>query len=222
MALLGGIGKTKIELDARVLTFVAGGYVNCIASDVGKPVVGDTTTDSGILLSYDNTAREWLVEPDAAGDLFDQAEAITITGGTGEGTTAGASVLKSHTFSWLELNGAPRFYFPEEKIGPFKLGDKSKTQFKEGHYFNAEIMFYALTTHDTVLDAFLKVLDDYRGNIYCYPHLDYPDAGSPHKYQVLKDNGWPYEYFKKKLLGFSGGIKLVGIKLLTGPWAEET
>jgi hypothetical protein len=76
----------------RVLTFDASGYTNAIASDVGKPVVGTTTSDSGTLVSYDNTARKWVVEIDDALDAFDDAETVSVTGGTGTGTTSGASV----------------------------------------------------------------------------------------------------------------------------------
>lgn len=85
--------QSPIDINTTILTFVAGGYVSCIAGDIGKPVVGAVTTDSGVLVSYDNTARTWVVQKDDVGDAFDQAEAISITGGTGAGTTAGASDL---------------------------------------------------------------------------------------------------------------------------------
>ena len=62
------------------------------ATDIGKPVVGGTTGDSGTLLAYDNTLQKWWVRTDALGDEFDQAENCTITGGTsGTFTTSGAS-----------------------------------------------------------------------------------------------------------------------------------
>jgi len=81
----------------RILEFAAGGYVSCVESDVGKAVVGGSTADSGKLLSYNNSTRKWYVKMDActgvpaSDDLFDQVEAITITSGTGAGTTTGAS-----------------------------------------------------------------------------------------------------------------------------------
>lgn len=74
------------------LTHQAGGYTNAVAGDIGKAVVGGTTGDTGTLLAYDNTTREWWVLKDDSGDDFDAGEAFTITDGTGEGTTTAASV----------------------------------------------------------------------------------------------------------------------------------
>lgn len=103
----------------RVLSFAAGGYVNAVAGDIGKAVVGGSTGDTGKLLDYDNTARKWWVRMDAADDLFDTNEAITITTGTGAGTTSGASVTGEELFGnvvtvgdvnngspYIEQNGA--------------------------------------------------------------------------------------------------------------------
>jgi hypothetical protein len=68
-----------------VLTLAAGA-TGCVASDIGKPVVGGTTTDSGTLIAYNNTTRQLLVDQDAGDDTFDDDdETITITGGTGTG-----------------------------------------------------------------------------------------------------------------------------------------
>lgn len=107
------IASEPVDIRTRVLTFAAGGYTNAIAGDVGKAVVGGVTGDSGVLVSYDNTARTWVVTADAPADLFDQAEAITITAGTGAGTTAGASAT-GHTFArkvhGIRSNIAGTFY----------------------------------------------------------------------------------------------------------------
>lgn len=81
------------ESDVRILSFVSVGYTDCVDADLTLPVVGTTTNDSGVLVAYDNTRRQWWVRLDAATDEFDVAEAITITGGTGAGTTSAASVL---------------------------------------------------------------------------------------------------------------------------------
>jgi hypothetical protein len=89
----------------RVLTFAAGGYVSCVPGDRGLPVVGAVTTDSGKLLAYNNTTRKWWVRSDATDDNFDQVEAITITGGTGGGTTAGASGTGEELYSNLYTLG---------------------------------------------------------------------------------------------------------------------
>lgn len=75
----------------RELVYVITAYTNAVLGDINKAVVGGTTTDSGVLIEYDNTSRKWIVNPDATTDEFDVAEAITITSGTGAGTTEGAS-----------------------------------------------------------------------------------------------------------------------------------
>lgn len=77
------------------LTFQAGGYVDCVPGDIGLPVVGFDVTDTGILHSYNNTIRTWEVLMDDATDTFDTTGAVTITGGTGAGTTTAAAVIGS-------------------------------------------------------------------------------------------------------------------------------
>ncbi len=73
----------------RELCFSAVGYVNCVAGDIGKPVVGAVSGDTGTLTDYNNTDRTWVV---LTTDDFDIAEGMTITGGTGAGTTTGGSI----------------------------------------------------------------------------------------------------------------------------------
>lgn len=79
----------------RKLSFGAT-YTNCVASDIGKTVTGGTTGDTGELLAYDNVLKEWHVMMDDSGDLFDQAETVSVGSGTGTGTTSGASVAAAH------------------------------------------------------------------------------------------------------------------------------
>lgn len=148
---------------------------------------------------------------------------MALLGGTGFpkielGTDGGDG---SHTFTANDCRKV-KYDFTEIKEGPFELANYDLTQFKEGVRFEAEIFFTALTPHNTVLDTFLKTIESYAGTIYCIPHLDYPSAGSPRKYKVLKDGGWDYGYFKDKWLGFAGSIKLIGIKLLSGTWEAES
>lgn len=66
-----------------VLTFGAT-YTNAIVGDIGKTVVGTTSGSTGILISYNNTTKEWVV---STTEDFTDGEAITITTGTGAGTT---------------------------------------------------------------------------------------------------------------------------------------
>lgn len=78
--------------DVRMLTFVSSGYTDCVADDLDDTVTGDSTSDTGTLLAYDNTRRQWWVRMDATTDEFDEAETVDAAD-TGTGTTSGASVL---------------------------------------------------------------------------------------------------------------------------------
>lgn len=81
----------KFTTEQRKLTFDVGGYVDCVAGDIGKPVVA-AGGDSGTLIDYDNATRVWhVLRDDPTDDQFDAAEACTITGGTGAGTMSTAA-----------------------------------------------------------------------------------------------------------------------------------
>jgi hypothetical protein len=67
------------------LVCTAGGYTNCVAGDIGKPVVATGSGDTGHLVSYNNTTYTWIVDPDTPADVFQAADALAITGGTGVG-----------------------------------------------------------------------------------------------------------------------------------------
>ena len=70
------------------LIFEAAGYVNCVPSDIGKTVVGGTSGHTGTLLDYDNVHRYWWVRVNVAGQIFQDGETVTISGGTGQGKIA--------------------------------------------------------------------------------------------------------------------------------------
>ena len=128
------------------LTFAAAGYTALDAADIGAVVTGATTTDTGILYAYDNTTRTWTVVMDDNGDLFDVAEAVTVTSTHG-GTTTGAAVIGETyvissvgiTCGWSEVDEllwdcdaaknfdimhASRFAFPPEyaEVGNIFIG----------------------------------------------------------------------------------------------------
>lgn len=90
--LLGDVIKIMTAAPYLCLVFQAGGYINAVAGDIGKTVTGVSTGDTGTLISYDNTTRQWTILPDSSGDGFDAAsEAVTVSGGTGSGTTGQAA-----------------------------------------------------------------------------------------------------------------------------------
>lgn len=66
------------------LTFVSAVYTPAISTDIGKPVVA--TSGAAILVSYNNTLREWFVSTLTA--AFEASGAVSITGGTGAGGLA--------------------------------------------------------------------------------------------------------------------------------------
>jgi hypothetical protein len=68
----------------------AGGYTNCVASDIGKTVTDAPIGDTGTLIAYNNTTRQWVIDQTDAGDLFDDDDA-TVSIGTGTG--AGGSII---------------------------------------------------------------------------------------------------------------------------------
>ena len=70
------------------LTFSSGGYTSAVAGDVGKTVTDGTAT--GVLISYDNTARTWNITS-SNDTAFTDSAAVTITAGTGAGTLASSS-----------------------------------------------------------------------------------------------------------------------------------
>jgi hypothetical protein len=64
--------------------FQAAGYVPAIPSDIGKVVFQSAPPATGILRSYNNATRKWVVEVTLA-EFFDGL-AVAITSGTGTGT----------------------------------------------------------------------------------------------------------------------------------------
>ena len=89
-------GKIAV-LANQLLTLLVAGYVNCVAGDVGKQVQV-AGVEFGLLDSYNNVTHIWRV---STGRLIPTGSAITITGGTGEGTADGNSVttIKEIEFS---------------------------------------------------------------------------------------------------------------------------
>lgn len=86
------------------LTFAAGGYTNAVAGDIGKEAVGGTSGARGALLSYDNTAKTWLIAWYSG--TYTAGEAITLSSsGTGAGTLAGASHFVAYNpFAMVDLD----------------------------------------------------------------------------------------------------------------------
>jgi hypothetical protein len=84
-------GNVAYRLGIEAVTMQAGGYVDCVAGDVGK-VVTDDVTPIGVLYSYNNTTRVWSVRT-YDGAVVANGSVVAITGGTGAGTSTGTGTL---------------------------------------------------------------------------------------------------------------------------------
>ena len=90
-----------------LLTLGASGYVSCVAGDIGKTVTGDVTLDTGTLVAYNNTTRQWLIDPTDSGDTFANAhEALTITDGTGDGTLSAVGAAAAYKICSVTINSS--------------------------------------------------------------------------------------------------------------------
>lgn len=92
----------------RLVEMDAAGYVGPITTDRGALVTGATSGDTGYLLDWDNTSRKWwirVVDAQAGGDEFDVAEAFSLTGGTGAGTSLAASQTGEELFGNINSIG---------------------------------------------------------------------------------------------------------------------
>lgn len=86
---LSGGAITTIGQNSLIylLTFQSSGYISAVSGDIGKLVHNSGSTHTATLLDYDNTRRVWWVRK-ALSTI--SSEALTITSGTGSGTTTAA------------------------------------------------------------------------------------------------------------------------------------
>jgi len=99
----GGSGENRVSsageyqfvaTDAnKTIVCAVAGYTSCVTEDIGKAVIAAPSGDSGTLFSYNNDSRTWIVTPDAPGDVFDIAQTLSITAGTGAGTVESSSYV---------------------------------------------------------------------------------------------------------------------------------
>lgn len=150
----------------RVLTLQAGGYVNCVAGDIGKNVLGAVTGDTGTLIGYDNALRKWWVNKAAVGDDFDQIEAVSVVAGVGAGTTTGAAERPTEITGWVDFDQDPRFVV-EFKIPVYGTNPSSATEWREDDYF--VMGMFAGTTAATGLGFGFRILRTDSGyELYTY------------------------------------------------------
>lgn len=83
----GAISTSGYASEIQVVTHQAGGFVSAVVTDIGKTVL-ETATPRGTLLHYNNTTRKWWVR---YASQISGTVALTISSGTGQGTTSAAS-----------------------------------------------------------------------------------------------------------------------------------
>jgi hypothetical protein len=89
-----------------LLSFAELGYTEAVVGDIGETVSGTVTGDSGTLVAYDNTARQWIVDPGAGSDFDNATEGITIGGGTGAGTLNAVGVEPAYMISSITIDSS--------------------------------------------------------------------------------------------------------------------
>ncbi len=99
---------TRGDSSYLLLTLAASGYTSCVAGDIGKTVTGGVTGDTGELIAYNNTTREWLIDPTEEADTFDDDdEALTIVAdGTGAGDLSAVGAEATHKICSIQVTSA--------------------------------------------------------------------------------------------------------------------
>lgn len=96
---------TRSDASYLLLTLAEAGYTSCAAADIGKTVTGGTTGDTGTLVAYNNSTRQWLIDPTDAGDEFDDDdEALTIATGTGAGDMSAVGAAAPYKINSITVN----------------------------------------------------------------------------------------------------------------------
>jgi len=86
----GGANSKAMVVDTERIdvTCQAEGYINCVASDIGKTVTDDDA-DIGTLLGYNNTTRIWYIKGTVTPEI---GSVMAITGGNGAGISSSANM----------------------------------------------------------------------------------------------------------------------------------
>lgn len=92
----GSVQSSGYDSEIYRLTLNSSGYTNCVSGDLFKVVTNGTQTAR--LLYYDNTNRVWMVRK-ISGTLSNN-QSLTITSGTGAGTTASSGGVVTGEDGW--------------------------------------------------------------------------------------------------------------------------
>ncbi len=217
--MIGGKGYAKIRLVyeiRRTLTFVANpGFV---PGDIGKTCKGAVTGDTGELISYNNVAKTCVIEMDDSGDLFDQVELVSVTGGVGSGNTTGASVLTESDYFQFTAREEKNIFL---KFVPVldcedKRMESGFKRFEQGSRFWCYLDFLAddwvitLSNLGYSLQKFIKNMQNWKELIYIISHIDKPNQ----EYLVKRMHEYGFDYPFERWVGQEGSFVFRGDEIL--------
>ena len=134
-----------------------------IAGDVGELLTGGTTTDTGTILDYDNTAYKIWIRMTSATDMFDDVDEAYTSPGTGVGQSTSISTTGetefANPYTLGTINGTPDLYIfqDSEKVsswwasGHFDILIKTK---ETGVEIDSKIIWVADHTWQSLYDSF--------------------------------------------------------------------
>ena len=155
----------------RVLSFAAGGYSAPADAQTGLAVTGDTTSDSGKLLAFDNTLRKWWIRIDASGDEFDNAsEEVGIAGGYGgtlDAVSTGGEDLWANIYTLGTIEGGTNVYI-------YQSGSKISAWWPAGHL---DALIKVKESNNEISGAKIVVLARQYSKLYDHFDIDLTPGG---------------------------------------------
>ncbi len=123
----GGAISTVAQASGEVVSIAHNDSTPFVSGDIGRQVLGVTTTDTGTLLDFetlpDGTTIIWIRPDDPATDLFDNASEVlevTTDGGTGTVTSTAVSTTGEQLWSNIQVIGgvasSSEVYVVQERV----------------------------------------------------------------------------------------------------------
>ena len=111
-------GYDNATTGVRTLICGATLWTPFISTDVGLTLTGGTTTDTGVILDYDNSAYKIWIRMVDSSDTFDDADEAYTSSGTGVGQSTAISTMGEHIFAnpytLGTLEGTPAVYIIQD------------------------------------------------------------------------------------------------------------
>lgn len=159
----GAIQTSGYTDEVRRLICGSPSWINFVAGDIGALLTGGTTTDTGIILDYDNTTYNIWIRMVDSGDTFDDAAETYTSAVTGSALSTAISVTGetefANPYTLGTINGTPDLYI-------FQDGEKITSWWSAGHFdiliktkccstvINSRIIWVADHTWQSLYDSF--------------------------------------------------------------------